>query len=138
MLRQFALNTQERSIMLISQMNELLGDLLLEIKLRIKPLQRRQRSLKRFQSLAVFFGRIARELRVILRNRAAYFFALFPQSRQNFYVTLTTLDFLVQNDAVESLPAFGEFLGKIEMGARSEAETVDVFLHDIFRFLDPL
>ena len=122
--------------MFVRQVDELFGDLLLEIKLRVKPLKGIERSLKRFQSLRVFLRRIARKLCVILSNRTAQFFDLLTQARQDFHVTLATLDLLVENDAVEPFPAFGEFLSKIEMRARSEAETVNVLLHDVFRFLN--
>src|SRR5437016_2633140 len=136
MLRDLALNSHKGAIMFVRQVDELFGDLLLEIKLRVKPLKGIERSLKRFQSLRVFLRRIARKLCVILSNRTAQFFDLLTQARQDFHVTLATLDLLVENDAVEPFPAFREFLSKIEMCARSEAETVNVLLHDVFRFLN--
>src|SRR5438477_11232093 len=113
MLRGIALNSHNGAKMFGREVDELFGDLLLEIKLRVKPLKGIERSLKRFQSLRVFLPRIGRKLCVILSNRTAQFFDLITQSRQDFHLTLATLDLLVENNAVEPFPAFREFLSKI-------------------------
>src|SRR5437867_13078842 len=94
LLRDLALNSHKGAIMFVRQVDELFGDLLLEIKLRVKPLKGIERSLKRLQSLRVFLRRIARKLCVILSNRIAQFFDLLTQARQDFHVTLATLDLL--------------------------------------------
>src|SRR5439155_23651671 len=104
MLRDLALNSHKGAIMFVRQVDKLFGDLLLEIKLRVKPLKGIERALKRFQLLRVFLRRIARKLCVILSNGTAQFFDLLTQSRPHFYVTLVTLDLLVENTVVEPSP----------------------------------
>src|SRR5207237_1454581 len=133
MLRDLALNSHKGAIMFVRQVDELFGDLLLEIKLRVKPLKGIERSLKRFQSLRVFLRRIARKLCVILSNRTAQFFDLLTQARQDFHVTLATLDLLVENDAVEPFPPFREFLSEIEMRARRRAAAGNARMHVVAR-----
>ena len=46
--------------------------------------------------------------------------------RQHLHVALAALDFLVENHAVETLAAFGQFLRQIEMRLRDETKAVDV------------
>src|SRR6516165_11606424 len=116
-------------------MDKFFGDLLFKIKFWIETLDRRERSIKCFQPVCVFF-RTARELRVVLRNRVAYFLHLLAQARKNFHVTFAALDFLIENDAVESFAALREFLGKIEMRAGGESEAINMLLHHVFRFFD--
>ena len=62
---------------------------------------------------------------------------MFAQARQHFHVALPTLDLFIEDNAVEPLPALGQFLGEIEMGAGNKAESIDVLLHHVFGFLDP-
>src|SRR5437660_1108745 len=75
MLRDLALNSHKGAIMFVRQVDELFGDLLLEIKLRVKPLKGIERSLKRFQSL-----------RVLLRLR--FFFLLFIEVFFYFFMSI--------------------------------------------------
>ena len=53
--------------MLVRQVDELLGDLLLEVKLGIEPLQRTEGALKSFQAFACRLLERAGQLGVLLR-----------------------------------------------------------------------
>ena len=57
---------------------------------------------------------------------------LFTQARQVLHVSFAALDFLVENHAVEPFASLEQLQGKIQIGARDEAESTNVLLHHRF------
>ena len=78
------------------------------------------------------------DLGVLLANRSAQFLDLLAKARQHLHVALAALDFLVENHAVETLAAFGQFLREIEVRLGDETKAVDEPLHHDLRLLDSL
>ena len=123
--------------MRIREVDEFLDHALLEKELRIERLQFRRRLLE-FLRLGGVALRSLGDVRVILRQLRAHLLHLPAEARQLFQVALATLDFLIEDHAVETFAAFGEFACQIEMRLRDETEAMDVRLHLLFGFLDPL
>ena len=65
-------------------------------------------------------------------------FHLFAEPRELLHVALPALDFLVENHPIEPFAAFDQFLREIEVRLRDKTEAIDVLLHHVFGFLDPL
>ena len=84
-------------------MNELLGHLLFEIEFRVKLLQRPDRFLERLELPGILARGAVQDVRILLANGSAQFIDLLAQAREHLHVTLATLDFLVEDDAVETL-----------------------------------
>ena len=58
--------------------------------------------------------------------------------RQGHHVSLAAFRTILDNDAIEPFAAIEEALRQIEVGARDEAEGVEMFLHTQLRLLDAL
>ena len=72
----------------------------------------------------------------MLADRVTQSSDLFAQARKLFHVALATLDFLVQNNAIESFFPLEQFAGQVEVSTHSESEPINVLLHHVLRFLD--
>ena len=77
-------------------------------------------------------------LSVLGRGCFAEFLHLLAKTRQQFHVALSTLNFLVENYAVESFVSYGQFLRQIEMRLGRKPKTVDVLMNEMLGFLDSL
>ncbi len=118
------LQLREETKVFVRQVHELFGHLLLEIKLWIQLLQRR---VLPFEFLAALVAlRALRRLARLMQTRQidADAIQLIAQFWQHFQIPLPALDFLVENDAVETFAAFNQLVRQIEMCARDESEPV--------------
>ena len=118
-------------------MHELLGDLLLEVKLRVKLLQVVVLTLEILACVGLGLA-VAGVRDIKLREVGAVIFELLAQLRQCLQISLTAFDLLVEDHAVETFAAFHEFLREVEVGAGDETEAVEMALHARFRVLDAL
>ena len=117
--------------LLVGQMHEFLGDLLFEVEFRVKLLQRpRPISGSPVSFFVILAAWAVQDLRILLANRVRRSFSTCLQRlRQHLHVALAALDLLVEDHAVEALPAFGELLREIEVRPGDETEAVDEPLH---------
>ncbi len=122
----------------VGEVHEFLGHLLLEKELRVKRLQLRRAAFSKFLRLRGVALRPLGDLSIMSGQLGAHFLHLPAEPRQLLHVALAALDFLVEDDAVETLAALGKLGREIEVRLRHEAETVDVLLHHLFRFFDAL
>src|SRR5207253_10705695 len=99
--------SNQQSKVLSCQMDELFRKLLFEIESRIKPLQGSDRTLKCFRPRLGGARRCFAQLSVLGRGCFAKFLHLLAKTRQQFHVPFPTLNFFVENYAIESFVSFG-------------------------------
>src|SRR5437588_1787819 len=138
MFADFTLQMRQRLEALVRQMDEFLSDLLLEIKFRVKLLQRSDRFLESLRLARVTSPGPMKHLRIQLPDGTAELFHLLAQARQHLHVALAALDFVVEDHAIEPLAAVGYSLGEIAVRLGNTAKPSDEALHHDLRFLDPL
>src|SRR5262245_13031506 len=102
----------------IGEVHEFFGDSLLQVKTRVNLLQGRHGSLQSPALLRRLFWKVADKLGKVPVDGCAQLLHLLTQSWQMLHVSLATLDFLIEDHAIEPLPAFNKFLSEIQMPAR--------------------
>ena len=77
-----------------------------------------------FDSFVSRFAELFNSCAYCSASASLSFLHLFAKPRQHFHVALAALDFLVENHAIESFAAFGQFFRQIEMRARDKTEAM--------------
>src|SRR5262249_49555024 len=122
---------------LVGEVHEFFGYPLLQVKTRINLLQGRHGSLQPPALLQLFWN-VADKLRKDPIDGRAQLLHLLTQSWQVVHISLATLDLLIEDNTIEALLAFNEFLSELQMSAGNKPETAEMFLHHPFSLFNSL
>src|SRR5204863_79066 len=102
MFRHLGSQVKRCVVRVVRQVHKFLCNSLLEVKMRINPLQRSHSSLQGPELLGSFLRGVARKIAKFMSDRRAELLHLFTQTREVLHVSFAALDFLIENHAVEA------------------------------------